>query len=59
MKLEAQRFVAGKLILMQALPAFASARLRLWERTELLRRNLKFQVFTARGPFSSPGAWSV
>ena len=34
MKLEAQLYVAGKLILKQALPAFAPTRLLLWERTE-------------------------
>ena len=34
MKLEAQWFVASKLIVKQALPAFAPAWLRLWERTE-------------------------
>ena len=34
MKLEAQLFVAGKLILKKALPAFVPTRLLLWERTE-------------------------
>ena len=34
MKFEAQRFVADKLILKQALPAFAPDWQRLWERTE-------------------------
>ena len=40
MKLKAQRFVAGKLILKQALPAFAPVWLRLRERTELQARGL-------------------
>ena len=51
MKLDVQRFVAGKLILKQALPAFAPSWQRLWERTKLLRWNLKFQVFTTPGAF--------
>ena len=59
MKLEVHRFVAGELILKQALPDFAPVWPSLWERTDLLRWNLKLQVFTARVPFSSPGASGI
>ena len=54
MKLDAQPFVA-ELILKQSFPAFALSWLRLWERTELLRWNLKFQVFTTPGAFFKLG----
>ena len=57
MKLEAHRFVAGKLILKHTLPAFAPAWLHLWERTELVPSNFKFQVFTVPGVFFKLGAW--
>ena len=49
MKLEAQRFEAGKLILKQSLPAFAPAWLRLWERAESEIRSFRFYP----GPLST------
>ena len=54
MKLGAQRFVAGKLILKQTLPAFASAWLRLWERTESCCDEISGFTVLPRPPLDGP-----